>query len=475
MKYIKYLVAFLLGFIFISNVQAENIIQLDNYDTSTSANFYNCTGSKNCNNAVGSNSILASSHQIWQSKSKINLVANSYGGALSFYSKEAFIKDNYYSVSVVIGNGSNTNFTTVTTSENYAVGTGNSVNNAFSNVIMTVNRSANNGYAVYKMLGSENKNIGSAMGLTKNSLLCYTFKAPANGNTVVVTFTTTSTITNYLMFYGYKVTSHGAKSPSTDDIKKALSSSFSNINSNIDKVNTNINNVNSNIDKLKEQENANHTEAEKTRKGILGKVGDIVSGITNLPKNIWNNLKSGFDAITKGLTDLPGFIWNAIKGGFSAITTGLTNLGNLIGGFFDNLLTGIIDGLKSLFVPTDDQLLEIINDSKELSENFGFVGESVNFFLNIFTALLGLVNSNGCIELPKFEIGATSLFDAHTFWDAQQVCLSDNIILANNITTIRAITSIALVALFVNFAASKFFNIISKNDNENLNSNEVKA
>lgn len=326
----KYIIfAFLLVFFNLSNVHAENIIQLDNYDTSTSANFYNCVSAKNCNNAVGANSLMASNSQIWQSKSKINLVANSYGGALSFYSKEAFIKDNYYSVSVVIGNGSNTNFTTVTTSENYAVGTGNSVNNAFSNVIMTVNRSANNGYAVYKMLGSENKNIGSAMGLTKNSLLCYTFKAPANGNTVVLTFTTTSTITHYLMFYGYKVTSHGAKAPSTTDIKNALNSSFNNINSNIDKVNANVNSVNSNIDKLKEQENANHTEAEKTRKGILSKVGDIVKGITNLP----------------------GLIWNSIKGGFDAITGAITNMVNSIKGFFDNLIGKItsdeVDDSKS--------------------------------------------------------------------------------------------------------------------------------
>ena len=35
-----------------------------------------------------------------------------------------------------------------------------------------------------------------------------------------------------------------------------------------------------------------------------------------------------------------------------------------------------------------------------------------------------------------------------------------------NINTIRTITSIVLVSLFINFAARKFFNILSKNDND---------
>lgn len=142
------------------------------------------------------------------------------------------------------------------------------------------------------------------------------------------------------------------------------------------------------------------------------------------------------------------------------------------------LVSLLIDALKSLFVPTNDQLYEIINDSKSLSENFGFVGESVNFFINIFTSLLGMVNGGGCVELPEFSVGATSLFDKVTFWNAQQVCLSDNVVLSTHIDTIRTVTSIVLVCLFIGFASSKFFNILSKNDSgvtttTDLNSNQT--
>lgn len=128
------------------------------------------------------------------------------------------------------------------------------------------------------------------------------------------------------------------------------------------------------------------------------------------------------------------------------------------------LVNLLIDALKALFVPTDNQLYEIINDSKDLSENFGFVGESINFFITIFTSLLGLVNANGCIEFPEFTVGATSMFESITFWEKQLICLNDNVILSTHIETIRTVTSIVLVCLFINFAAAKFFSILSKND-----------
>lgn len=161
------------------------------------------------------------------------------------------------------------------------------------------------------------------------------------------------------------------------------------------------------------------------------------------------------------------------KGIFSTLGNILSFINPLSENFFAyKLIDLLIDALKSLFVPTNDQLYEIVNDSKNLSENFGFVGQSMNFFINIFTSLLGLVNSNGCLELPEFTIGATSLFDSITFWEARQVCLSDNVILNSNISTIRTITSIVLVGLFINFAVRQFFGILNKNDSSSPGIND---
>lgn len=188
--------------------------------------------------------------------------------------------------------------------------------------------------------------------------------------------------------------------------------------------------------------NSKLDEAEKTRKGILGVIQSVLNGIINLPN----------------------LIWNAIKGGFETIANGLSAVGNLIKNALESLGNFLIEGIKGLFVPADEQLYEIVNDASNLSENFGFVGQSVSFFINIFTSLLGMVNANGCIELPEFTIGETTLFDSFTFWQAQNVCLGDNAILSANISTIRTITSIVLVCLFINFAARQFFSILSKKD-----------
>lgn len=132
---------------------------------------------------------------------------------------------------------------------------------------------------------------------------------------------------------------------------------------------------------------------------------------------------------------------------------------------FTNMIDSFLDGIKSLFIPTESQLEEVIDKSANLTENFGFVGETVDFFINLFSTSAGVVNSNGCIHLPEFTLGSTTLFDSFTFWEEQNVCLSDNKVLNDNINTIRAITSIGLITTFMTFAASKFFNILSKDDN----------
>lgn len=108
----------------------------------------------------------------------------------------------------------------------------------------------------------------------------------------------------------------------SDELSSLISSSDSNKNQ--QETNKKLDETNKKLDDVKGKQD----EAEKTRKGILGKIGEVLSSIASLPKKI---------------------------------------------------VEFLVDALKSLFVPTDDQLYEIVNDSKELSENFGFVGEAVAF------------------------------------------------------------------------------------------------
>lgn len=75
-------------------------------------------------------------------------------------------------------------------------------------------------------------------------------------------------------------------------------------------------------------------------------------------------------------------IWGTVKDIFNSISSLPEKIANAISGFFDNLLNGIIEGLKFLFVPSDN----LFDDLVELIKNkFGFVFQIIeigDFLLN---------------------------------------------------------------------------------------------
>ena len=242
------------------------------------------------------------------------------------------------------------------------------------------------------------------------------FKAPKTGTCVNIAFSSSnnSSNTSELAFLGYKYNDLGSKPLSSSDIQIALSQDFTELENKIDAMTSEQEETNDKLDDLNDSITSDSDDIESGSCGIICKLKGIFTGIVELP-------------------------------------------GKLV-----NLL---IEALQGLFVPTNEQLQEIIEDSSELAENFGFVGQTIDFFIDIFTSLLGMVNADGCITLPEFTIGETSLFDEHTFWEETQYCLADNEILSENIDTIRTITSIGLVCMFITFAAAQFHNILSKTDN----------
>ena len=158
-------------------------------------------------------------------------------------------------------------------------------------------------------------------------------------------------------------------------------------------------------------------EAENTRKGIWGTIKDVLSNIISLPKKI---------------------------------------------------VEFLVDALKDLFIPTEEQITEIIDDSKELSENFGFIGEGVNFSVQLFTSLLNIGQSTGCVDFPEFSLDFTNVDSIGLkvkFWDKKSVCLADNQWFgtgSNGIIVVRSVTTILLIVIFLNFCYKAFFRVLSK-------------
>ena len=139
-----------------------------------------------------------------------------------------------------------------------------------------------------------------------------------------------------------------------------------------------------------------------------------------------------------------------------------------------NLPSIIINGLKdlitSLFIPTDEQLEDILDKSSDLSENFGFFGQSVNFFIEIITTTLSSSQSEGCIDLPALSFPFSSVVGMNlpdfSVWEEQEVCLAEHPWMGNEtiITPIRLVTTISLCILFLRFCIRKFYSLLDKED-----------
>jgi hypothetical protein len=105
----------------------------------------------------------------------------------------------------------------------------------------------------------------------------------------------------------------------------------------------------------------------ETSKNILDNVKNIIKSIANLPASIANNIKSFF-------TDL-----------LNGIITGLNNLKD-----------GIIQGLKDLFIPSDNAFTDI---QTIINEKFGFISQIKDMFSSIINATF---SESG--EAPEFNI-----------------------------------------------------------------------
>ena len=103
-------------------------------------------------------------------------------------------------------------------------------------------------------------------------------------------------------------------------------------------------------------------------------------------------------------------IWETIKSIPSTIGNFFTDLGDKIGGFFTNLLNGILDGLKSLFIPSDGFFKDWFNGFKTYVEDkLGFLATPFTIFIDFIESYSNLSSSNDIIlnipdiSVPNFE------------------------------------------------------------------------
>lgn len=103
-------------------------------------------------------------------------------------------------------------------------------------------------------------------------------------------------------------------------------------------------------------------------------------------------------------------IWETIKSFPSTFSNFFKDLGDKIGNFFTNLLNGILDGLKSLFIPGDGFFKTWFSDFKTFIEDkLGFLSTPFTIFIDFIESYSDLSSSNDIvinipdITVPNFE------------------------------------------------------------------------
>lgn len=134
----------------------------------------------------------------------------------------------------------------------------------------------------------------------------------------------------------------------------------------------------------------------------------------------------------------------------------------------DNTISDSGRNLLNFIIPNESQLNELLKESQKLSDNFGFIGQSVNFSYKLFSSFTNITQSTGCINFPDFTLDFTKfepIGTKITLLENTNICLADNEWFGeetDNIKIVRIVTTISLVILFLNFCYKAFFNVLSK-------------
>ena len=98
-------------------------------------------------------------------------------------------------------------------------------------------------------------------------------------------------------------------------------------------------------------------------------------------------------------------IWQTIKSFPSTFSKFFTDLADKIGKFFDNLLTGILDGLKSMFIPSDDFFSNWWDGfSAFMKAKLGFLAKPIDIFITFISGYLNLSDTNIVINIPNITV-----------------------------------------------------------------------
>lgn len=209
------------------------------------------------------------------------------------------------------------------------------------------------------------------------------------------------------------------------------------------------NNVNFEKPILKFSEVPVENEEQKETNSLLGGIKDFISqifdAIVNLPSTIYNLFKSMLEAIKNAIDTLKTAISNMLQT--------LIDWVKKIQQWLLDLLNGILEGLKYLFIPSDDYFMKYFNSLKDFfTKKLGILVYPFEFFITLCDHLGSLGSGSGIINIPSVDINGWHIIDAQSFNLKQTMSTA----LGDYYELYFAFVDVIFIVFLINFAMAKF-------------------
>lgn len=176
--------------------------------------------------------------------------------------------------------------------------------------------------------------------------------------------------------------------------------------------------------------------------GIVDWLKSIAEGVVQIPLNLWNYIKDIPGQVWDFVKQIPGQVWGFFESAFSSLGDVVSNIWNAVKGIPD----AILDGLKWLFVPSEDSINQSIQTlSNTFKSTFGIDSYDIS---NVFGTETEIANQTATINVAGFEFTCV-VFDVKY--------------LVNAISTFRPVIRGFVVFMLILYNINQFFAFIKQN------------
>lgn len=164
-------------------------------------------------------------------------------------------------------------------------------------------------------------------------------------------------------------------------------------------------------------------------------------------KGLLNSIIKGIDSIVAYIVRLPSLIANNLKSLFQSIVTAVSDLGNFI-----------IDGIKGLFVPSEEDLTAYFDNWKALlSSRFGALYEVFDIIVGYFEQFTN-VSGNSTIVFPSVSIPLAGAVFEFGGWSVNLVPQGFEVVFS----ALRLMISIICTIAFVNALRRRYDKVVER-------------